>query len=61
MTLRRRLDVPSLALLLCGLVCGAGVCWLVAAGRASWLIGLPSVLVVTVDGGHVVQRKAPRE
>lgn len=57
---RRRIDVPSLGLLLLGLVTGAIAYWLSVEADQSPLWLIPSVVAVTVGAMHLIKREARR-
>lgn len=57
---QRRLDVPSLILLLIGVAFGGFSYWLVADHGLSALIIVPSIVAVTIGATHITKREAPR-
>lgn len=58
--LRRRLDLPSLMLLLVGLVFGVLSYWLITDHGLNALIIVPSVVAITTGAAHITKREAPR-
>ena len=57
----RRLDVPSLVLLLIGLAFGGLAYWLITAQGMNPLIIVPSIAAATTGATHIVKRQAPRD
>ena len=55
----RRVDVASVALLVCGIVFGIVSCWLITERGANPLILLPSGVAVMLGATHLVKREAP--
>lgn len=55
----RKLDLASLALLVCGLVFGLVSIWLISRG-VSLLIAYPSVGAIATGATHLTKLEAPR-
>ncbi|CCH77746.1 hypothetical protein BN12_220024 [Nostocoides japonicum T1-X7] len=55
----RRLDVASLALLVCGLCFGVVAYMLITKEGANPLLLVPSVVAVVLGGTHLVKHQAP--
>ena len=60
-TARPRLDLPSLALTLIGLVSGVIAYRLISDQHMTVLIIVPAVVAVTIGITHLIKREAPRE
>ncbi len=58
---RRRVDLASLALLLCGVAFGVLAYYLISEGGRNPLILVPSVVAATLGASHLVKYEAPRE
>lgn len=56
-----RLDLPSVALTLIGLIFGAIAYWLINAGGVNTLVIVPSIIAATIGITHLIKREAPRE
>ena len=60
-TPRRRLDVPSLVLMLIGLATAVFAYRLTADHDVSALVIVPAVVAATIGATHLVKREAPRD
>lgn len=58
---RRKVDLASFALLVCGLVFGFVAYYLITEQGVNPLILSPSVVAVTLGVTHLVKRQAPRD
>lgn len=57
---RRRLDVPSLVLMIIGVASGAFCLWLIGASHVSALVLVPSIIAATIGASHLVKSEASR-
>ena len=57
---RRRLDVASLLLMLCGIAFGALAYWLVQDRNYNTLVIVPAIVAVTLGASRLVKWEAPR-
>jgi len=57
---RRRLDLASLALLLCGLAFGVLAYFSITERGANPLLIVPAVVAATLGANHLVKYEAPR-